>query len=115
MYDRKIRFVTQVKTKNSHGEESVVLTYSADAWATVNFKGGREGFYARQVVATGDIVFKLRYQSGIDETMLISYNGKLYDIKHIAEEGRMFELHITATFADNRKLNTVVEPTPIGH
>jgi SPP1 family predicted phage head-tail adaptor len=101
MFDSKIEILKQQTTKNSLGEESIAWVNHKYAWANVNYKGGREGFYARQVVATGDVVFKIRYDSTILETMKIVYNNRNYDIRHIAENGRMNTLEITATMHDN--------------
>jgi len=99
--DRKIQILKQTLTKNNFGEERITWTHFAWAWANVNYKGGREGFYARQVVATGDVVFKIRYIKSMSETMQIFYQNRKYDIQHIAENGRNDMLEITATMHDN--------------
>jgi SPP1 family predicted phage head-tail adaptor len=99
--DRKIEIQSITPVKNNFGEEAITWTHFAYAWASVNYKGGREGFYARQVVATGEVVFKIRYIAGITETMKIIYDGKKFDIRNIAESGRRDMLEITATSHDN--------------
>jgi SPP1 family predicted phage head-tail adaptor len=101
MFDQKIEIKSQKLTKGTNGEESIAWDSFAFAWANVNYKGGREGFYARQVVATGDVVFKIRHIAGVKETMQIWYDGRKYDINHIAKSGRMEILEITATMHDN--------------
>ena len=106
-FDSKIQFINQTTTKNAHGEDAVQFTGGAYAWANVNYKGGLEGFMARQTVASGNIVFKIRYMAGIKETMFISYNNKLYNIRHIAENGRLNILEISAEFHDNLKTDLI--------
>jgi len=101
MFDRKIEFQKVTVVKNSLGEDAITYVHHKHAFAAVNYRGGREGFYARQVAATGDVVFKTRYDASISETMLIIYNSRKYNIRHIAEVGRMDMLEITATMYDN--------------
>ncbi len=101
MLDRQIHIYNYTEVRNDYGEVRGTLTKFTTLMASVNYRGGREGFYARQVVATGNIVFKIRHYPGIKETMYIEYNGKMYDIRHIAEDGRRRFLEITAEMHDN--------------
>lgn len=101
MLDRQIHIYNYTEVRNTYGEVRGKLTKFATLMANVNYRGGREGFYARQVVATENIVFKIRYYPGIKETMFIEYSGKMYDIRHIAENGRNRFLEITAEMHDN--------------
>lgn len=100
-FDQKIEIQRQALTKNNFGEEAIAYTHFASAWAAVNYKGGREGFYASQVVATGEVVFKIRYIASLSETMRIVYKGRNYNISHIVEVGRNDILEITAIMHDN--------------
>ena len=103
MYDKLITIYNREESTNDYGEKALPFKHFAMLLASVNYKGGREGFYARQVVATGDVVFKIRWYPGITESMFIEYNNRMYDIRHIAETGRNEELEITATGIDNMK------------
>ncbi len=101
-YDRRIDILQPVTTTDSYGQPVESFELLKAVWANVNHKGGREGFYARQVVATGEVVFKIRYTTGITEKMLINHDSKTYDIAAIAETGRRNGLEITAVARDNK-------------
>lgn len=101
-FDRRIDILHAVETVSAYGEKAESFVLLKALWANVNHKGGREGFYARQVVASGEVVFKIRYTTGITEKMLINHDGKTYDITAIAEVGRRQYLEISSTARDNR-------------
>ena len=101
--DRIITIEMPVKVKNSYGEESITWSIYAVLWANVNYKGGREGFYARQVVAVGDVVFKVRYTSGITPAMRILFDNNTYDIIATNEIDRKQFLEITTKSHDNER------------
>lgn len=101
-YDRRINILQAVTVTNEFGERAETYQLLKAVWANVNHKGGREGFYARQVVASGEVVFKIRYTTGINETMLINHDDKTYDITAIAEVGRRAGLEIVAVARDNK-------------
>lgn len=97
----KIEIQRPVKLRNAYGEANAGWETFALLWADVNYKGGREGYYARQVVATGEVVFKIRYTSGISPAMRILYDGKVYDITAVAEVGRRYMLELVTKQRDN--------------
>ena len=99
--DRKIVIERPILKRNTYGESEEGWTTFAIVWANINYKGGREGFYARQVVATGDVVFKIRYTSGITPKMRILFNDLDYNISAISEAGRNQWMEITAKSHDN--------------
>jgi SPP1 family predicted phage head-tail adaptor len=99
--DRKIVIERPILTRNDYGESEEGWTTFAIIWANINYKGGREGFYARQVVATGDVVFKIRYTAGITPKMRILFNNTVYNIIAISETGRNHFMEITAKSHDN--------------
>jgi SPP1 family predicted phage head-tail adaptor len=99
--DRRIEIQHLVGSRNGYGENVQEWKQFCKMWASVNHKGGREGFYARQVVAEGVVVFKMRYRDDIRETMRIVHNERIYNINAIAEVGRKDWLEITAKMHDN--------------
>ena len=114
--DRYIRFWQESTTRNEYNEPVKTLSLFQGMRASVNYKGGREGYYGRQVVATGDVFFTVRYFPGINERMFIEYGDRMYDIKHIEEIGRMQFLGITAKMTDNMDVpeeNTTTTTYPI--
>lgn len=108
--DRYIRIWAESTTRNEYNEPVKTWALFQAMRAAVNYRGGREGYYARQVVATGDVYFTIRFLTGIDEKMFIEYNGRMYDIKHIEEVGRRQWLGITAKMSDNMEV-PIIETT----
>lgn len=83
---QRILIEQRVKTDNSRGE----VTYSwipfsgtsnGKVYAQVNTLRGREFFAAAQTQSEITTRFRIRYRTGIDETMRITWKGVLYDIK----------------------------------
>lgn len=104
-YDRVITIFHYTQSRNAHGEvNDVLVPFLTNVRANVNYRGGRTGFYARQVVATGDVTFTIRYLGGVNETMYIAYNGRMYQVRHIEELGRKEKVAITATMHDNMQI-----------
>ncbi len=79
-----------------YGEPTETWSDWATVWANVYMGGGREFEAARQITAEIDTQFQIRYVSGIQETMRISYDGRLYDIYRIQEVGRHERLNLWA-------------------
>jgi SPP1 family predicted phage head-tail adaptor len=100
-FDELIDIQQPIESRNGVGEMAVTWQTYKKVWAALNFKGGREGFYARQVVATGDVVFKIRAIPGITAKMRILHDQKVYDIQHLAGGLRSGILEITAKSHDN--------------
>lgn len=100
-YDRKITIEQPIRIKDGFGAEVESWDAFAVVWANVNHKGGREGFYARQIVAEGIVVFKIRYTSGVTPLMRVNYDGVIYNITAVAEGGRREYLEIVTRTHDN--------------
>lgn len=94
--DRSIIIQSATETRDSYGDVLPSWTTFATVWATVTANRGDERFAAYQVVAQADILFRIRWRSGITVKMRISYDGQIYDIVHIAEIGRREGLDILA-------------------
>ena len=101
--DHYIYIRQRVQTRNSYNELVESFTPLIGLPANVNYKGGREGYYASQVVATGEVVFTIRYYPGIDETMHILFEGTPYEITHVEPVGRKHWLRLHANKSDNKR------------
>ena len=99
--DYYIKIYKRVKSRNDYNEQVESLELYIGLPATVNYRGGREGTYARQVVATGDVSFGTRFYPGIDETMVIEFAGKMYEINNIEPVGRRSWLIMHSRTSDN--------------
>ena len=64
-------------------------------WASKMSMRGRERLQANQVIAVGDEVWTVRYDSGITTAMRISHDSKTYEISSIEEIGRKEGLRLT--------------------
>ena len=97
--DRRIAFERATASQASPSGEQV-LTWAAEAtvWAEVTPLGGRELFQAQALEAKADTRFRIRYRAGIttDETLRISYGGRVYDLRSVVEIGRREGLEILA-------------------
>lgn len=107
--DRQIKVYKRETTRNEYNEKVETLVLFATLFANVNYRGGREGFYARQVIATGDVTFTIRHYAGLDETMVILFDGKMHEINYIEPIGRMHWLAMHTKSADNAPLPPIVE------
>lgn len=95
--DRRIRIQALTPGQNStYGEPTEAWTDWLVTWANVTPLTGRELYDARQLSAEVDTRFRVRWKSGLVPTMRILYDGKIYDIYHIAEIGRRVAWQILA-------------------
>lgn len=100
--DRHIKVYKRTTSRNEYNEKVETLVLHLSLPAGVNYRGGREGFYAKQVVATGDVTFTVRWLADIDETMMVVFDGKVHEITHIEPVGRQHTLLIHTKTTDNK-------------
>jgi len=100
-FDKIIEVYQRTSTRNVYNEEVQTLSHFASLYASVNHHGGREGFYARQVVASQDIAFRVRYYPGLDATMVVKFEGMMHEVEYIEPRGRQNEMIIHTKSADN--------------
>lgn len=79
----KIVIQTTTPTQSGSGALTDVWSTYATLRAEIEPKGGREFFDARQVNAEIDIVFNVRYYSGITPKMRVSWNSRTFDIQSV--------------------------------
>jgi len=78
-----IQIKKRTKSKNELGiVEETFFVYKTTK-AKVNYRTSREGEINNQLFPNTVIQFKIRYNTDIDETMLISFMDRLYDIRAI--------------------------------
>jgi SPP1 family predicted phage head-tail adaptor len=94
--DRRIKIEQRVETQNSVGEAEISYVLLAEVWAEKKFMSGRELFTAAQFVPTGQVMYKIRYRSDVDEKCRIVDREDTYDIVYLADIGRREGLEITA-------------------
>lgn len=94
--DRRIRIETATITQDSHGGQVQTWALLAEVWAQVLPLRGRELFEAAQFQPGAEVKFVIRYRDDFDERARIVFEGRNYDIAHIAELGRRRGREITA-------------------
>lgn len=95
--DRRITIQTFTESQNSVGEPIKTWSNLATVWAAKLDVTGREAFTGVERYAEVDTKFKIRWRDDLSVEMRISYDGRYYDIVHIAEIGRQEALEIMAT------------------
>lgn len=114
---RDRRIVIQELTNAPDAYNQPIPTWStfASVWASVQDKGGGEGYQADQLTASRNTVFNIRYLSGVRETMRILYNSRYYNIRLVVSPDRNRSLEITAEFLDDPEDVLVAEFSALEH
>lgn len=95
--DRQITIQEYTVTgTNDYGEEIKDWVDFATVWAEVKQQSAREVWQAGKVSET-EMMFRIRYRSGINTKMRIVYDGDNFDIGGVREIGRRDGLEIQAT------------------
>jgi SPP1 family predicted phage head-tail adaptor len=94
--DRLVTIQSRSTTQSSSGAVSEVFTTIAEAWAKVKDLRGDEVASARAVNANVTTRITMRYRDDVDELSRILWNGRIYDVKSVAEIGRREVLEILA-------------------
>lgn len=94
--DRRITLQSLTLTQDSYGSTTETWADFATVWAEARPVLSRERFSAQHVAVEFDTVFRIRWLSGVLQTMRISYDGKYYDIQSIVELGRRAGLELQA-------------------
>ena len=92
--DRIILIQRKTTSADSFGEPIETWATVATVWAEMVPVRGQERYAAMQQIAEIDTVFRIRYRAGITPLDRISYNSRLYDIKHVLEIGRFEGLEL---------------------
>lgn len=74
-----------IKEPDSFGQPIETWSEFAAVWAAKEPLNGREYFDAQGVFSENMIRFRIRHRPGIDNTMRISHDGRLYNIKSIVD------------------------------
>ncbi len=93
--DRKITIQQLTTTYNDYGEPVESWSDLATVWTEVKQQSAREMWEAGKVSET-EMMFRIRYRSGIDSTCRVVYDSTNYDITGVREIGRKNGLEIQA-------------------
>ncbi len=96
--DRRITIERPVESRSATGQELLTWVTWCSTWAAVSHPktGADETVVGDVILVTTRVDFEIRYRTGLTEKMRIRYNGSLYNILNIAEDGRKERLLVSA-------------------
>ena len=86
--DRRVVIQQPTATKDDWNYDAITWSTFATVWATKLDKGAGETVEANRQTAINRTQFTIRYLSGVNATMRISYGGLLYYVVGVEELGR---------------------------
>lgn len=86
--DRLVTLQRATTTQNDYGEEIATWADIAKVWAQRKDMRGSERYQAQQQVATLATTYVILYRAGLSPVDRLVDDGRVYDIKGIAEIGR---------------------------
>lgn len=92
------RITIQQQSVSTDADNQTVETWAewARPWAQYIPQAGSEAMDGGQIVAAARARFVTRYRAGVDESMRILHDGKMYSILSVIEVGRRDGLDILA-------------------
>lgn len=96
--DRRIVIESRSVARSASGEETESWSTFATVWARFQPMTGREFYSAggAQNVPAETARFTVRYLAGVTPQHRITYDGKVWNIRNVAEVGRREGVEITA-------------------
>ena len=80
-------------------------------WMSETFTKGVKAMHEGALDAYDTVMFRCRYNKGIDRWCLLKYHGKWYQITSFNEDYQENQIQMTAVELANQQVN-IVEPTP---
>lgn len=117
--NRRAAFYTPTYARNALGGETPTWALWATVWTAILPDGGGEVVMADKVTAKKRRKFRVRHQSidGVNELMVIRYEGEDYDITHIEDDPTQLPKTFKVITAERRKeviSEVIVSPTGPG-
>lgn len=94
--DKRITIRRPTKTVNNFGEEVVAYIDVTTVWGKLKFLRGGERYAAKQINASIEAEFIMRYRPDVTVEDVLVCDGKEYDIAAILPIGKNEGLQITA-------------------
>ena len=86
--DRYIVIESYTEAADSYGEKVKTWSTYHSTFANMNITSGTEQVSADELTGKLNVDWTIRYKSGINEKMKISYDGEYYQITAVLMEGR---------------------------
>lgn len=107
LLNQRIKIKERVYADNTRGEKTYTYAQKVEVYSQVNPKRGREYLAAAQLQGEGPAVFRIRYRSDLDNTMVVEWRGVNYEIKSppVAVDGGIewIDLYCSKGIGDARK------------
>ena len=100
MYDRSITIWKYVETRDEYNDRSKESVNVALCYAQKTEAGGRENLYAGRIIHENEVVYTIRYRTGIHAGMMVTDEGRVLKIESVHEEGRRWRLHLRCIKTD---------------
>lgn len=81
--NKRVLIQKQIQSENSMGEDEYVWTDYLSLWAGVEPLRGQESLVAQRSEVAVTTRIRIRYRNDIDRTMMVLYNGILFEIMYI--------------------------------
>jgi SPP1 family predicted phage head-tail adaptor len=97
--DRRVTIQGYTENQNDFGEKEITFSDLATVWAKIEYqsKGTDEEFHAKRETAVTSVLFTIRYKADYrSKKNRIVYEGEVYDIISVRENGRRHYLIIEA-------------------
>ncbi len=94
--DRKIELYSVTQSANAYNEKVETVTSIGQVWAKVEENKGVERPEAARETSIQSKIFTIRWRAGITTSHRIQYQSAWYDITSVQEEGRQWQLAISA-------------------
>ena len=92
----RISIEEPVRTPDEGGGAEITWNQVAAVWAEITPKSGREVFESDQLGGRITHEVRLRYRQGIIAKMRLTYQGRIFDIRHVASPSERREWLICA-------------------
>lgn len=85
--NRRITIQQVTETQDTYNAITRTWATYKTVWAEVVPKSGREYLNQAETVTQSDVLFRIRFITGVTTKMRISYDSNIYDIQSISEIG----------------------------
>lgn len=96
----KIDIYRPKESINGYGDVKTLPEFVNSIWATKTEAGGRENLYAGRTTNANEVTFTFHWNSWIEPSMFIKFEGKMRNIISLQEEGFRKTLHAKITRTD---------------
>jgi len=83
--DKRISFIVFKDVENDFGLDEQEQQVKLTCWARIEALRGKEYYEAQKIRTENTYKITTRYRKGLNQTMLIRYQGRLFEIQNIID------------------------------